>query len=72
MIALVAVLDYANATVWGFYSAAEIDAWYHGGGGMSQALSDKFWAWMLHTSHWTETGAYTSASADYNEERARE
>ena len=70
MIALAAVLDYTNAI--GFTYGGEIDAWYHGGGGMNQVLSDKFWAWMRHTSHWTETDAYISASADYNEDRARE
>ena len=66
IIALAAVLDYTNAIVYNYDN--EITAFWRAPAGeaMRQPLSDKFWEWMVHTSHWTETNAYTSASAGYN------
>ena len=70
MIALAAVLDYTNAIR--FTYGDEIDAWYYGGGAMSQTLSDKFRAWMLHTGHWSVEQTYIREEHSHNLERAQD
>ena len=70
MIALAAVLDYTNAIR--FTYGDEIDAWYNGGGAMSQTLSDRFRQWMKHTGHSSTEQAYIREEHSHNLARAQD
>ena len=72
MIALAAVLDYANAYAEGFNSPEKIDDWYNRGGGMTEAESMQLSHWLYQLGHQRYEEDYYDLQDRWDFERSQE